>query len=80
MQLVKYYDIFFIKVLFLFLNYLLLQTKKKELTFVDFLYFVRMFNVIRVLCVYTKNVCMYSVPMGVFVYVCVRLCVSLRDT
>lgn len=29
MQLVKYYDIFFIKVLFLFLNYLLLQTKKR---------------------------------------------------
>lgn len=73
MQLVKYYDIFFIKVLFSFLNYLLLRTKKKEK--VAFFYFVRIFNVCRV-CPCIQNVCVCTVCLRE--YLCTFVCVVER--
>lgn len=73
MQLVKYYDIFFIKVLFCFLT-IYFYTLKKKLTFVDFLYLVRMLNVCRV-CPCTK-VCVCTVCLWEYSYSYV--CMSVR--
>ncbi len=83
MQLVKYYYIFFIEVLFCFLTIYFYKLKKKKVNicwlFIPCTYVLRICS----MCVSVyKSVCMYSVPTGVFVYVCVHvcLCVLLRDT
>ncbi len=78
MQLVKYYDIFFIEVSYCFLTIYFYKLKKKQVNVCWLLYLVRMFDV----CICVQKCVMYSVPMGVFVYVCVHVCscVLLRDT
>lgn len=76
MQLVKYYDIFFIEVLFCFLTIYFYKLKKKKLTFVDFLYLVRKFYVyVRCVCPCTK-VCVCTVCL--WEYSCTFVCMSVR--
>lgn len=68
---------FFHQGVVLFLNYLLLQTKKK-LTFVDFLYLVRMFYVcyMFVVRVHVQKACVYTVCLREYPYTFV--CMSVR--
>lgn len=75
MQLVKYYDIFFIKVLFCFLTIYFYTLKKVNVCWL----FIPCTYVICLLCVSVyKSVCMYSLPMSIRIRMCACLFVCVE--